>query len=87
MNKLNQAIEQNFDPSDTDSASQLANECLELMKAAQRCIVDDNANLKMGRDSKAELQMRVFNVANCLKLVQHDANASDYDQLIQDLTS
>ena len=76
---LLQKLESKFDPSDVDNAMGLAYESLDLLRLVQR-VLDDEGLVRLGRDQRTELAVRMRRVACMLRLLPPEPSGVEADE-------
>lgn len=88
MDPLMVEIEKTFDPTDANSAQDLAYRCLVLMKVCARALWVNDHNLRMGRDESRDMGVAVHEAARCLGLpVATAQEANDLYKQLHGITS
>jgi hypothetical protein len=71
---LSQRLDDVYDPTDADRAMTVAAKTLSLLRACQRVLFANNANMLIGRDDGIELAVKMREVAQAIGLLEDYAN-------------
>ena len=83
--ELLKKMEMNFDPTDSNAASDVAEGALKVMEIAARALRDNHAGMRMGRDNATELSVAIMETAKAMGLLGYHFSAKESEELFEEL--
>jgi hypothetical protein len=74
---LSQQLEDNFDPTDANAASEVAEKALILLRTCQRVLFANNAGMRVGRDDGLALAVHMRDLGAAMCILDHYAGAKE----------
>lgn len=83
--QLQETIDQKFDPTDSNAASDVVEKALRLMEICARALRDDSNGMRMGRDNAVELGVALMETAQAMNLLPYHFTGAQSQQLFEEL--